>query len=85
MKEKLYEILPFIIPFIGNMENQKHYISYSRVIEAILISIISGVFASYMTVKELQIKFQYLEDTVKKLETKLDAYDNRLYEIERKR
>lgn len=68
--EKLLEFMPFLMTVDG-----RHKVNPTRIIEAIIISLISGAFAGYIALQKMEVKFEGLQTTVS--EIKQDVRDIR--------
>lgn len=67
MPEKLVELLghlPFLL-IVKKLDHDHIAVNWARIVEAILIAIISGAFAGYISLARLEAKFDMLSEQVK--------------------
>lgn len=67
MPEKLVELLghlPFLL-IVKKLDHDHIAVNWARIVEAILIAIISGAFAGYISLARLAAKFDMLAEQVK--------------------
>ena len=56
------------IPFIALTGNGKITMNFARVIEALIIGVLAGVFAGYISIKQMEVKMAALEAKVSGIE-----------------
>ena len=94
MRDKVFEVLCNIaqyIPFLLVIQfsnGDKHIkVNFQRIVEAVLIAVITGVIATYMTsyvtIQKLNLRMNYIESNISKLENKIDKIQDKMWTIER--
>ena len=71
MKDSLLNLIPFVL----TTQNKVH-MNWSRVLEAIVIAIIGGAMAGYISVKELTVKFEMLTSQTTSIEKRVERIEN---------
>ena len=71
MKDSLLNLIPFVL----TTQNKVH-MNWSRVLEAIVIAIIGGAMAGYISVKELTVKFEMLTNQTTSIEKRVERIEN---------
>ena len=71
MKDSLLNLIPFVL----TTQNKVH-MNWSRVLEAIIIAIIGGAMAGYISVKELTVKFEMLTNQTTSIEKRVERIEN---------
>lgn len=87
MPEKIVHIFglfPFMIQSITEDGEKTVKLNWARVLEALLIAVVGGVFASYLMLRDMRVEFELFkhaaEDNLHKIEAKIDKVDERVYE-----
>ena len=75
--EHLFTIVPFFL-IVGN----KPTINFQRIVEAILIAALAGLFGSYLSVKQMEIKNVYTEKQINRLVVRMDKIEALLWNLE---
>ena len=71
MKDSLLNLIPFVL----TTQNKVH-MNWSRVLEAIIIAIIGGAMAGYISIKELTVKFEMLTNQTTSIEKRVERIEN---------
>jgi hypothetical protein len=79
MPHRLYEFLGGI-PFLLIVEG-KVKMNYTRIVEALVIALLSAIATTYLATNELKIKFAYLEGQNNRVEAQLIKTCERLESI----
>ena len=79
---ELCSILPFfLVTRQGNNSTIK--LNIQRIMEAVIIAIITGIIAgisaSYIAIRDLSIKTKYIENSINKIEKRMDRIENILW------
>lgn len=84
---RILDSLLFITPFILTINNGsgKKLIKFNfqRIIEALIIAIIAGIFSAYITVREIKLKVEFIEKEITTVNKRVDKLDERLYQHQR--
>lgn len=72
--KNIIEHIPFLIGAVGHVK-----VNYTRLIEALIIAIMTAFGTSYMTVERLTIKYEALNDRVNSVEKTVDHLHPRGY------
>jgi len=66
------------IPFLMTVD-RRHKINSTRILEALIIAIIGGVFAGYIAFSKMEVKFEYLQTNVMELKQDMQKLRYDLY------
>jgi ABC-type taurine transport system substrate-binding protein len=69
---KLIEYIPFAVL----SEHGKPQLNTARILETILIGIIGGAVAAYMTVKEIEVKIVFIKEKIDKIEARVERLED---------
>lgn len=77
MPDKLLSFIPFIMSVNG-----EYKINMTRIIEAVIISVLGGAVAGYITMVKMEVKMADLKEDVRRLEAKVDKIYGDIYRPE---
>lgn len=85
MPDKIIPLLPFfaIAKNVQGLDTRK--INWTRITEALIIAGVTGMFVSYVLVRELSVEFKNLKETIgtymKENDNRVSIIENRIYGI----
>lgn len=72
--ERLFDFAPFML-----MVDHKPSLNVSRIVEGLIIGLVAGAFAGYISIKELEVKVDNLSEKTEKLERVIETIRQDLY------
>lgn len=77
MPEKIFTLLgciPFLITQRCDDGKQQIRFNLTRIVEALIIAIVSGIFSGYIALQKIEVKMDLLMKQVDKVESRLDDH-----------
>lgn len=81
----LLSYLPFVISVISTVESDNLprltiKMNWGRILELVVIAVITGMISSYVAVRELKFEMKYMQRDIQILKTEVLSNNNRLIE-----